>query len=81
MGLFWQRLRFARRDAAAGAGRMSDEGKLLLFIKEEVASRASRKGRWLEQERVRKRRAPAAKEWSHKHQKGATGAAVALCQL
>jgi len=34
-----------------------DEGKLLLFIKDEVASRAPRKGRRLNAERERKRKA------------------------
>ena len=33
-----------------------DEGKLLLFIKDEVASRAPRKGRRLKAERQRKRK-------------------------
>src|SRR3954464_9167691 len=34
-----------------------DEGKLLLFIKDEVASRAPRRGRRLDAERQRKRKA------------------------
>ena len=64
-----------------------DKGKLLLFIKEEVALRAPRRGRWLDEEKERKRTAVAEagvgavavvkEERPRKRQKRATGVAVA----
>ena len=62
-----------------------DEGKLLLFIKEEVASRAPRRGRRLDEEKERKRKkagaAGAAKEGQpRKRQKRAAAAAAAVVE-
>jgi hypothetical protein len=54
-----------------------DEGKLLLFIKEEVAARAPRQGPRLVEERKRKA-AAAVKERPSKRRKGAAGAAMAV---
>ena len=58
-----------------------DEGKLLLFIKDEVASRAPKKGRRLTAERQRKRKAeslllPSSRPL--KRQQGHTGGAIAV---
>lgn len=49
-----------------------DEGKLLLFIKDEVASRPPRKGRRLEAKRKRKRKGEPA--FQSKRRKGESGA-------
>ena len=57
-----------------------DEGKLLLFIKDEVASRAPRKGRRLDAERQRKRKAelPLQPSLPLKQRRGHSGAIPVL---
>src|SRR4051794_7941749 len=59
-----------------------DEGKLVLFIKDEVASRAPRRGRRLNAERERKRKAESPLQPSRppKQRRGHAGGAISILE-